>query len=288
MNAGGTALAPGDVTGDLTIRDVRGPAEMADCVRLYEHVMGLKEGDGSLNPRLLTALQHNSGLVIGAYLGTEIVGFTYSFLARERDAARGRELLYQYSQLAVVARDCQGAGIGRQLKAAQRERCLAEGTTLLRWAYDPLQARNAHFNLDVLGGVVDTLLPAMYGPAGFGDGTGEATDRFIVSWHLDRDPGPAPRPLRIPAPTRLTGAVHPDGDDVLVVVPDDWRHHRRLLGHEQAAADRDNLTKTFARLLADRSAVSCQRIGDGLAAYRFTPRTPANWQRPIPDRQPAP
>ncbi|WP_448322251.1 hypothetical protein [Streptomyces sp. CO7] len=275
MNADSAALAPVGTTGDLTVRDVRGPVEMAECVRLYEHVMGLKEGDGSLNPRLLTALQHNSGLVIGAYAGTELVGFTYSFLACERGTGHAGARLYQYSQLAVVAREHQGAGIGRRLKAAQRERCLAEGTTLIRWAYDPLQARNAHFNLDVLGGVVDTLLPAMYGPAGFGDGTGEATDRFIVSWHLDRDPAPVPRPGPVTVPGPCPGAVHQDGDDVLVVVPDDWSRHRLLLGRERAAADRDRLATTFAHLLAERSAVSCRRIGDGLAAYRFTPRRPA-------------
>lgn len=276
-SAAGTRQGP-----PLHIRDVEGPGEMADCVALYERVMGLRPGDGSLNPRLLTALQHNSGLVLGAYLGDTLVGFTYSFLAREQDGADRAPRLYQYSQLAVVAHERQGLGIGRLLKLGQRERCLAEGTTLIRWAYDPMQTRNAHFNLDVLGAVVDAFKPAMYGTSGFGTGTGESTDRFIVSWYLDRPVRPAPPLPDAPAGGWSVGQVHPDGDDRIVVLPDDWHRHRGESGPDRAARLRSGLTHTFARLLADRTAVSCVRLPDGLAAYRFTPRAAAHGTVPRP------
>jgi predicted GNAT superfamily acetyltransferase len=255
---------------------VDGPLEMADCVALYERVMGLRPGDGSLNARLLTALQDNSGLVVGAYLGEALVGFTYSFLARERGADGQAGRLYQYSQLAVVAHERQGLGIGRLLKLGQRDRCLAEGTTLIRWAYDPMQTRNAHFNLDVLGAVVDAVKPAMYGTSGFGAAAGESTDRFIVSWHLDAPARPA-----LPAPVAPTGGwsvgqVYDDGEDRIVVLPDDWHRLRAQAGPGHAARLRGNLTDTFARLLADRTAVSCVRLPGGLAAYRFIPRAAAS------------
>lgn len=271
----------------LVVRDIDGPAEMADCVALYERVMGLQPGDGSLNPRLLTALQHNSGLVLGAYLGDALVGFTYSFLAREQSSAEHSPRLYQYSQLAVVAHERQGLGIGRLLKLGQRERCLAEGTTLIRWAYDPMQTRNAHFNLDVLGAVVDTFKPAMYGTSGFGTATGESTDRFIVSWHLDHPARSAP-PVPCPPPGGWSiGQVHADGDDRIVVLPDDWHRLRADAGPEHAARLRERLTHTFARLLADRTAVSCVRLCGGLAAYRFIPRAAAHGTALAPDRGPA-
>ncbi|MFJ5521208.1 hypothetical protein ACIQB4_29750 [Streptomyces griseoluteus] len=249
---------------------------MADCVALYERVMGLRAGDGSLNPRLLTALQDNSGLVVGAYLGEALVGFTFSFLAREQGARGQGARLYQYSQLAVVAPERQGLGIGRLLKLGQRDRCLAEGTTLIRWAYDPLQTRNAHFNLDVLGAVVEAYKPAMYGTSGFGAAAGESTDRFIVSWHLDtpaRPQAPAPGP---PPGGWDIGRVYDDGDDRIVVLPDDWRRLRADAGPEHAARLRGRLTETFARLLADRTAVSCVRLPGSLAAYRFIPRAAAH------------
>ncbi|MER6333171.1 hypothetical protein ABT298_28380 [Streptomyces sp. NPDC001034] len=266
----------------LVVRDVDGPLEMADCVALYERVMGLRPDDGSLNPRLLTALQENSGLVVGAYLGEALVGFTYSFLARERDTDEQGPRLYQYSQLAVVAHERQGLGIGRLLKLGQRERCLAAGTTLIRWAYDPMQTRNAHFNLDVLGAVVDALKPAMYGTWGFGAATGESTDRFIASWHLDAPARPA-APTPCPPPGGwIVGQVYDDGDDRIVVLPDDWYRLRAETGPEHAARLRGRLTHTFARLLADRTAVSCIRLPGGLAAYRFIPRAAAPGTAPRP------
>ncbi|MEW2289492.1 hypothetical protein [Streptomyces sp. NPDC047841] len=270
----------------LVVRDVDGPLEMAGCVALYERVMGLRRDDGSLNPRLLTALQDNSGLVIGAFLGEALVGFTYSFLARERPADGRDPRLYQYSQLAVVAPERQGLGIGRLLKLGQRDRCLAQGTTLVRWAYDPIQTRNAHFNLDVLGAVVDELKPAMYGTSGFGAATGESTDRFIVSWHLDARARPS-APVPAPPPGGWSvGRVYDDGDDRVVVLPDDWHRLRAQAGPEQAARLRGRLTDTFARLLADRTAASCVRLPGGLAAYRFIPRA-AHPARPLaPDPGP--
>lgn len=266
----------------LVVRDVDGPLEMADCVALYEQVMGLRRDDGSLNPRLLTALQDNSGLVVGAYLGDALVGFTYSFLAREQGADGQAPRLYQYSQLAVVAQERQGLGIGRLLKLGQRDRCLAEGTTLIRWAYDPMQTRNAHFNLDVLGAVVDAFKPAMYGTSGFGAATGESTDRFIVSWRLDtpaRPEAPAPPP---PPDGWSVGRVYDDGDDRIVVLPDDWHRLRAEAGPEHAARLRGRLTDAFARLLADRTLVSCVRLPGGLAAYRFIPRAAAHGTDPRP------
>ncbi|MFD6416152.1 hypothetical protein [Streptomyces sp. NPDC060194] len=277
MNASVASLRlPGPSAGGrlLTVRDVEGPAEMAACIALYERVMGLRSGDGSLNLRLLTALQHNSGLVLGAFLDGEPVGFTYSFLARGHD--RGRQLLYQYSQLAVVARELQGTGVGRLLKLGQRERCLAEGTTLMRWAYDPVQTRNGHFNLDVLGAVVETFTPAMYGTEGFGDATGDTTDRFIVTWRLEgAAPPPPARPLPPPPPYgHRVGDVRTAGEDRFVVLPDDWQRHRAEVGPAAAAEDRARLTGTFTRLLADRVADSCVRLGDGYAAYRFRPTPP--------------
>ena len=255
-------------TADLVVRDIRGPEEMASCVELYNDVMGLRPDDGSINPRLLIALQANSGIVVGAYAGAELVGFTYSFLAREEAPAHR---VYQYSQLAVVAREHQGRQVGRRLKLAQRNRCLAEGTTLMRWAFDPLKTRNAHFNLDVLGGRVAELVPAMYGTGGFGDDAGETTDRFIVDWDLE-EPVPTGPSEPVPAaPGWAPGQVHRQGDDRLVVLPDDWQRYRARVGAAAAAELRAGLRRSFTELLGERSAVSCARIGGGLAAYRFRP-----------------
>jgi predicted GNAT superfamily acetyltransferase len=272
---------------EVTVRDVRGQAEMSACCALYRSVMALGPGDGSINPRLLTGIQHNGGHVVGAFLGPRLVGFAYSFLGR--DPARPTAL-YQYSALAVVAEGMQDRGIGRRLKLAQRERCLADGIERMRWAFDPFKTRNAHVNLDVLGGEVIAFNPAMYGARGFGADREDESDRFVVEWPLARTgpaptwpaPAPAPPPATAPAPASREwreGDVVADGDHVLIAVPAQWDRRRAELGGTAAAALRRDVRASFAEALAaGRVGVSCVRVGPDLAVYRFVPRDPSRQQ----------
>jgi predicted GNAT superfamily acetyltransferase len=256
---------------EVSVRDLDGAAEMTACESLYANVLGLRPNDGSINPRLLTALQANSGIVLGAFAGQRLVGFAYSFLARDRKTGGDGGRLYHYSQLVVVANEHQGTGVGRALKHAQRRRCLDEGITLLRWAFDPLKIRNAYFNLDVLGGRVVELVPSMYGAHGFGADAGEDTDRFIVDWDLA-----APEPPDLAEPTTevpsTAGRTVVDGEDVLITVPADWQRHRAAFGPGVAASLRQDLRTSFARALdSGRVGVSCRRVAEDVFAYRFAP-----------------
>ena len=259
---------------DLVVRDVCAPLEMKACEELYRGVMRLRPGDGGINPRLLIALQHNGGYVVGAFAGPKLVGFVYSFLGIDRSAT-GTSVVYQYSQLAVVAPDRQGQGIGRQLKHAQRDRCLRDGIGLMRWAFDPLKTRNAHFNLDVLGAHITALIPAMYGARGFGADGEDESDRFIVDWHLARPVAPA-HALPATSPRWWPGRCVPDGDDLLIAAPARWDRHRTHTGTAEASRLRGELRTTFAATLeSGRVGVSCQRISADVAVYRFAP-PPAN------------
>lgn len=259
---------------EVTVRDVRGEAEMSACCALYRSVMALGPGDGSINPRLLTGIQYNGGHVVGAFLGPRLVGFAYSFLGR--DPARPTAL-YQYSALAVVAEGMQDRGIGRRLKLAQRERCLADGIERMRWTFDPFKTRNAHLNLDVLGGEVIALNPAMYGARGFGADRDDESDRFVVEWPLSRT-GPVPA---WPAPAARDwreGDAVVDGDQVLIAVPARWERRRAELGTPGATALRRDVRASFAEALGTgRVGVSCVRVGPDLAVYRFVPRDRPQW-----------
>jgi predicted GNAT superfamily acetyltransferase len=261
---------PSPVEG-LTVRDVRGQAEMTTCVALYRGVMGLRPTDDGINARLLTAMQHNGGYVVGAFVGQDLVGFAYSFLGCDRSAG-GIAAPYQYSALAVVAGSMQGRGIGRQLKYAQRERCLADGIGRMRWAFDPLKTRNAHFNLDVLGGEVVALVPAMYGARGFGVDSEDESDRFIVDWPLAR-PAPPQRDLDASSHRWESGRRVVDGDDLLIAVPARWDRQRREIGGSAATELRRELRDAFSSALeSGRRGVSCQRVDADVAVYRFEPR----------------
>ncbi|MHC5544138.1 hypothetical protein ACYOEI_38415, partial [Singulisphaera rosea] len=133
----------------------------------------------------MVGAQLHGGLVLGAFLPNgEAVGLSFAFLGR----AEGRICLY--SQLTGIVPGQQSRGLGYQLKQAQREYALDEGVDLIAWAFDPLQAGNARFNLDKLGATAARYVDDMYGPRTDALNTGVPTDRLIAEWELS---SPHPR-----------------------------------------------------------------------------------------------
>ncbi|MET9022217.1 GNAT family N-acetyltransferase [Actinopolymorpha sp. NPDC004070] len=210
-------------SGPVTVGPIEDPARLPEAVDLYRAVLDLPSGDPAVSPRLLAGLVHNGGSVIGAYAGDTLVGFAYGYVGR--DAGTGE--VYHYSQAAVVDRAWQGRGVGRALKQGQREYVLATGLTRMRWAYDPVRARNAHFNLDVLGARGRWFVRDLYGPEARGpshEGPAEPTDRLVVEWDLTGTPSPGAGPSPEPVAGRLPawGEAVPAGDDLLLGVPRTW------------------------------------------------------------------
>ncbi len=184
---------------EFVVRNVTSPDELNLCVRLYEEVFHLGPDDGSLNTRLLVGMVRNSGIVVGGFAGDRMMGFALSFLALDRT----RNVHYQYSQLAVVAEEAQGRGLGRQLKFAQRAASLAMGVEEMRWSFDPFLVRNAHFNLNVLGARAVALERNLYGTYAHGLDVPDTTDRLVAVWDLadafDRSKEPSGVALNVPA-----------------------------------------------------------------------------------------
>ena len=89
---------------------------------------------------------------------------------------------YHYSHITGVLRDYQNRGVGYSLKLGQREYVLRRGLRLVKWTFDPLQARNAFFNIAKLGGVCRTYIRNMYGELGGSLNRGRLTDRFEIEW----------------------------------------------------------------------------------------------------------
>src|SRR5213078_3727185 len=73
---------------------------------------------------------------------------------------------------------------------AQRERARAEGRDYIKWTFEPMRARNAHFNLNRLGVVVREYAVNFYGtdystdPAEKGSVSGLDSERLFASWDL--------------------------------------------------------------------------------------------------------
>jgi len=78
-------------------------------------------------------------------------------------------------------------GIGRMLKLKQREEALAQGVQLIEWTFDPLELKNAHFNIESLGCIVRRYVRNQYGISSSRLQAGLPTDRCTAEWWIATD-----------------------------------------------------------------------------------------------------
>jgi predicted GNAT superfamily acetyltransferase len=238
------------------------PAQYGEAATLYREVFDYRDPDYGLNPRLLGALVGNGGSVVGVLDAAErIVAFAYGFCGTD---GRG---FYHYSQSAVVAAEQQGRGLGRMLKQAQRAVALEHGMTHMRWTYDPIQTRNAHFNLDVLRARGRWFYPDLYGEPG--------TDRVVVEWDLRGSDHAVPPAEPDVGEAELTeadwGVPRGKGERMWLALPSDFAS---LAATRPDTADqvRRDVRSAFTDLLGKGLvAESCQQSPGGTAVYQFGP-----------------
>jgi predicted GNAT superfamily acetyltransferase len=164
---------------ETTIRECTTIEQFDRCVALQREAFGLP--DLELSPRRhLIVSRQAGGWTLGAFVADRMVGFVHHLAA-----VRGNEI-FGYSHVMAVAKDYQNKGVGARLKWAQRERALSEGRKLIKWTWDPMLARNAHFNLNRLGATVGSYLDDFYGiDYGADERLGLPSDRLSASWEID-------------------------------------------------------------------------------------------------------
>jgi predicted GNAT superfamily acetyltransferase len=174
------------VDDQITIRPAESVADYRACQDAQRQAWGIRD-EGYLVP-LATMVGANlhGGLVLGAFLASgEAAAMSFAFLGR----VGGQICLY--SQLTGVVPGYQSRGLGYAIKRLQRTIAHAEGIERIAWAFDPLQAGNAHFNLARLGAVAGHYVENMYGPRTDELNAGVPTDRLIAEWDTRGDRPPA-------------------------------------------------------------------------------------------------
>jgi predicted GNAT superfamily acetyltransferase len=168
----------------VEIRQVTTIEEYDACVRLQREVFGLPDLEISPRRHLIVTTQAG-GWALGAFVEGKLVGFVLHLPAVRDDD------IFGYSHMMAVAAEYQNQGVGARLKWAQRARALSEGRNFIKWTFEPIRARNAHFNLNRLGVVVRSYAVNFYGtdyatvPADSASGTlGMDSDRLFASWEL--------------------------------------------------------------------------------------------------------
>ncbi len=197
---------------EVAIRECVTLEELEECVQLQRDVFSLPEIE--LSPvRHLVVTKNAGGFTLGAYSGDELVGFVLSVPA----FYRGERAIY--SHMTAVREDFQSAGVGGALKWAQRDRSLADGIKVIRWTFEPWKARNAYFNLEKLGAVMDRFERDFYGvDRTTGPNAGHAielsSDRLFAEWHLESE-----KVVKLAAGEKFEEAGEVVG---AVEVPNDW------------------------------------------------------------------
>lgn len=161
----------------VAVRHCHELGEFEACMEIERRVWETAEAELLPLPILVVAA-HTGGQVLGAFEGSRLVGFTLAMAAFRQ----GRMALH--SHMTAVLPEYRDRGVGRQLKLFQRQDALARGIELIEWTFDPLELKNAHFNLERLGAIVRTYLPNAYGITTSPLHRGLPTDRFLAEWWL--------------------------------------------------------------------------------------------------------
>ena len=160
----------------IEIRHCDSLAEFHHCVELERTIWGEQI---TVPAAIFVVAQHTGGQILGAFDGDTLIGFTLGLVGNHA----GKPFLH--SHMTGVLPAYQNQGVGRRLKLFQREEALKQNISLIEWTFDPLELRNAHFNLVRLGAIARRFIPDCYGITDSELHAGLPTDRLIAEWWID-------------------------------------------------------------------------------------------------------
>lgn len=162
----------------IEIRSLRSHDEFAEAVQLQRAIWGFR--DLELLPlRLFVVASKIGGQILGAFDRGRMVAFCLCIPGLKQGGKP-----YLHSHMLGVAHEYRNRGLGRELKLKQREFALAEGVDLIEWTFDPLELKNAFFNIERLGAIARRYVRNQYGTTSSHLHAGLPTDRLIAEWWI--------------------------------------------------------------------------------------------------------
>jgi predicted GNAT superfamily acetyltransferase len=203
---------------DIVVRPLHALSEFQRCVQIAREVWG--DTDLDTEPYITFVIaDHTGGQVLGAFDGDLMVGFTKAFIGLHGTTP------YLHSHMTGVLPSHRDRRVGRHLKLFQREDTLRRNIRLVEWTFDPLETKNAHFNINRLGGICRKYIPDFYGITTSPLHRNLPTDRLLVEWQLDtkrtvaaiNDLAPEPRecPAYVHLPAELADWKSSDPDKII-------------------------------------------------------------------------
>lgn len=214
-----TSAARAAARAGVTIRAMDTTADSFACERLLAAVWKPAPGCPVLAADVIRSMADAGSYVAGAFDGDDLLAVCIGFWGPPGRAE-------MHSHVAGVLPAARRRDVGFALKLDQRANVLENGGHEITWTFDPLIARNAHFNVRKLGGTAHTYLIDHYGPLADGINVNDETDRLLLRWDLlgDRARAACDGTVRWP---------EPDGETVVVAVPHDIESLRE---HDPSAA----------------------------------------------------
>src|SRR5215472_4937317 len=161
----------------IVVRSLRDIDEMNIGVELQRRIWGYSETE-IIPDQMFVVARESGGQVLAAFHKNQPVGFALAF------AGTHSGKVHLHSHMVGVVREYQDRGVGRLLKLAQGEDAISRGIEQIEWTFDPLQLKNAHFNLTKLGAIVRRYVPNVYGRTSSPLHSGLPTDRLVAEWRL--------------------------------------------------------------------------------------------------------
>jgi predicted GNAT superfamily acetyltransferase len=180
----------------IRIQELRTNEQFREAVALQKIVWGYEDDTEVMPARLFVVAVKVGGQAFGAYDGDKLVGFLLAIPGLKPD---GRA--YLHSHMMGVLPEYRNHGIGRQLKLRQRDEAIARGIDLIEWTFDPMQLKNAWFNIEGLGAIVRRYVRNQYGISSSALQGGLPTDRLVAEWWVraERIRPPVVDRIRVPA-----------------------------------------------------------------------------------------
>jgi predicted GNAT superfamily acetyltransferase len=169
---------PGGSAQTVVIRDLEAIEDFRKVEPVEREVWGLIDRDVA-PMTMLIACKEAGSILVGAFDGSELVGFAFGFPSIEHGG------LAIHSHMLAVLPHYRDLDLGYKLKLAQRDRALAKGIRTMSWTFDPLQSRNAHFNFAKLGVLSDSYKVDFYGTDSSSVLHQNGTDRLWLTWPMD-------------------------------------------------------------------------------------------------------
>ncbi len=162
----------------ISVRTITEIGDLCEAVRLQKTIWGFEDLE-LLPVRMFVVAHRVGGQTMAAFDDGKMVGFLIAVPGIKTDGTH-----YLHSNMMGVLAEYRNLGVGRQLKLAQREEALERGIEMIEWTFDPLELKNAFFNVQRLGAVVERYVLNQYGITSSLLHGGLPTDRCVASWYL--------------------------------------------------------------------------------------------------------